>query len=428
MRVDILTLFPENMRAFLGESIIGRAARKGIIDIHCTQIRDFTTNKQMQVDDYPYGGGWGCVMMAQPLKSCLDHVVQEAGERKRRVIYMSPQGKRFNQEEAKRLVRDYDHLVLVCGHYEGVDERFIEECVDEELSIGDFVLTGGELAAMVVTDSVCRMVPGVLSDEACYTGESHWDGLLEYPQYTRPEVWEGRAVPEVLRSGDHGKIETWRRKKQLERTMDKRPDMFEKLELTDKMDRKLLEEIRRERSRMELTEPVRYRQATMEDLPAIMELLAQARKRLRKARVEVWQGTYPTQEVFEEDIRRGECYVLLYGDTPAGMFTVSRPGEVYYEKELTDGKWHGRENYSVLRRNAVAPKYAGTGMADYEMKFIEEVARSQGASSVRLLTHKKNVPMKHLLQRSGYQYRGNVELIPEPGLHGSRQAFEKVLK
>ena len=163
MRIDIMTLFPDSMRAVLGESIIGRAAKKGVIDIHCTQIRDYTDNKQMQVDDYPYGGGWGCVMMAQPLKACLDDVMQKAGPRNSRVIYMSPQGKPFTQAEARRLVADYDHLVLVCGHYEGIDERFIEECVDEELSIGDYVLTGGELAAMVVTDCVCRMVPGVLT-------------------------------------------------------------------------------------------------------------------------------------------------------------------------------------------------------------------------------------------------------------------------
>ena len=246
MRVDILTLFPDSMRTVLGESIIGRAAKKGILNIQAHQIRDFTENKQMQVDDYPYGGGFGCVMMAQPLKSCLDHVMEQAGQRRSRVIYMSPQGRRFNQEEARRLVRDYDHLVLVCGHYEGIDERFIEACVDEELSIGDFVLTGGELAAMVVTDAVCRMVPGVLSDEACYTGESHWDGLLEYPQYTRPDVWEGREVPEVLRSGDHAKVERWRRKKQLERTMDKRPDMFNEFKPADKTDAALLEEIKKE--------------------------------------------------------------------------------------------------------------------------------------------------------------------------------------
>lgn len=203
------------MRAVLGESIIGRAAKKGAIEINCVQIRDFTENRQMQVDDYPYGGGWGLVMMAQPLKSCLDCIKSQAGERKTRVIYMSPQGKPFNQDEAKRLKRDYDHLVLVCGHYEGIDERFIEECVDEEISLGDFVLTGGEIAAMAVADCVCRMVPGVLADEECYTGESHWDGLLEYPQYTRPEVWEGRAVPPELLTGDHEKVRRWRRKSSL---------------------------------------------------------------------------------------------------------------------------------------------------------------------------------------------------------------------
>ena len=160
-----MTLFPGSMSAVLGESIIGRAAKKGAVEINCVQIRDYTENKQMQVDDYPYGGGWGLVMMAQPLKSCLDDIMSKAGSRRSRVIYMSPQGRPFNQEEAKRLRRDYDHLVLVCGHYEGVDERFIEECVDEELSLGDFVLTGGEIAAMAVADCVCRMVPGVLADE-----------------------------------------------------------------------------------------------------------------------------------------------------------------------------------------------------------------------------------------------------------------------
>ena len=238
MRIDIMTLFPDTVNAVLHESIIGRAAKKGIIEINCVQIRDFTENKQCQVDDYPYGGGWGCVMMAQPLKSCLENIMSTTGGLHSRVIYMSPQGKPYTQETAKRLRNDYDHLVLVCGHYEGIDERFIEECVDEEISLGDFVLTGGEIAAMAVADSVCRLVPGVLADEQCYTGESHWDGLLEYPQYTRPEVWEGRAVPEVLINGDHAKVELWRRKKQLERTMSKRPDMFEKFTPADDTDRK----------------------------------------------------------------------------------------------------------------------------------------------------------------------------------------------
>lgn len=246
MRIDIMTLFPDTMRAVLGESILGRAAAKDIIEINCIQIRDFTENKQGQVDDYTYGGGWGCVMMAQPLKSCLDFVRECAPGRKTRVIYMSPAGESFSQAKARRLKNDYDHLILICGHYEGVDERFIEACVDEEISLGDFVLTGGEIPAMALADCVCRMVPGVLSDEECFTGESHWDGLLEYPQYTRPEVWEGRAVPEILKSGHHANIAKWRRKQSIIRTMQRRPDMFGKLSFSEKADKKLLAEIEKE--------------------------------------------------------------------------------------------------------------------------------------------------------------------------------------
>ena len=208
-----MTLFPDSMRAVLGESIIGRAAKKGAVEINCVQIRDFTENRQMQVDDYPYGGRLGPGHDGAAAQELPGPHHAQAGERRTRVIYMSPQGAPFNQEEAKRLKRDYDHLVLVCGHYEGIDERFIEECVDEEISLGDFVLTGGEIAAMAVADCVCRMVPGVLADEECYTGESHWDGLLEYPQYTRPEVWAGRAVPPVLLTGDHELVRRWRQEK-----------------------------------------------------------------------------------------------------------------------------------------------------------------------------------------------------------------------
>lgn len=246
MRVDIMTLFPDSMNAVLSESILGRAAAKDIIEINSIQIRDFTENKQGQVDDYPYGGGWGCVMMAQPLKTCLDFIRDCAGERKTRVIYMSPQGTKLNQAKARQLKDDYDHLVLVCGHYEGIDERFIEQCVDEEISVGDFVLTGGEIPAMALTDCVCRMIPGVLSDEECFTGESHWDGLLEYPQYTRPEVWEGRSVPDILRSGHHANVKKWRRKQSMLRTKNRRPDMFESLVFTEKSDKKLLAEIESE--------------------------------------------------------------------------------------------------------------------------------------------------------------------------------------
>lgn len=247
MRIDIMTLFPETVYAMVTESIIGRAAAKGILEIECHQIRDYTTNKQKQVDDYPYGGGHGCVMQAQPLHGCWKHICDKAGKRVH-TIYMSPCGSVFRQADAIRLRDDYDHLILVCGHYEGIDERFIDECVDEEISIGDFVLTGGEIPAIALTDAVCRLVPGVLSTDECFTEESHWSGMLEYPQYSRPEQWHGRNVPEILLSGHHANIAKWRKKQSIIRTRLRRPDMYEKLEFTTKQDLKLLKEIEEELS------------------------------------------------------------------------------------------------------------------------------------------------------------------------------------
>lgn len=424
MRIDIMTLFPDTMNAVLHESILGRAAKKGIIEVNCVQIRDYTENKQCQVDDYPYGGGWGCVMMAQPLKSCLDHIMSTSKDRKSRVIYMSPQGKPYDQSTARRLRDNYDHLVLVCGHYEGVDERFIEECVDEEISLGDFVLTGGEIAAMAVADSVCRLVPGVLSDEECFTGESHWDGVLEYPQYTRPEVWEGRKVPEVLLQGNHAAVDEWRRKKSLERTMDKRPDMFEKIKLTDKRDLKLLEQIKKERSRMKLTLPVVCRLATENDIEDIMLIMRQARNYLKKHRVDQWQGNYPTQEVFAEAVAEGECYAVTYGERLAGFFCLTDKPESDYDN-LTDGKWHGEGKYCKLHRMAVEAQFRSTGISDMMFDFAEETAKSRGAEYMRTHTHRKNKATQKLLKRKGYAYRGNVLVSIEPGHDPARQAFEK---
>ena len=247
-QINIMTLFPDTVGDQLCESILGRAQERGYIRIECHQIRDYTTNKQNQVDDYPYGGGRGCVMQAQPLYDCWRHICTEAGKRVH-TIYLSPCGTVFSQEDAKRLSRDYDSLILVCGHYEGVDQRFVDECVDEEISIGDFVLTGGEIPAMAVADAVCRLVPGVLPDAECFTEESHWDGLLEYPQYSRPEIWNGRRVPEILLSGHHANIARWRRKQSILRTKRRRPDMFRQLSFPENSDQKLLAEIEEESGR-----------------------------------------------------------------------------------------------------------------------------------------------------------------------------------
>ena len=242
MRIDIMTLFPDAIDAMMGQSIMGRAQDRGYIKIAAHQIRDYTTNKQNQVDDYPYGGGQGAIMQADPIYRCWEAVCDEAAGPVH-TVYLSPCGHTFKQADAIRLSK-MENLILVCGHYEGIDQRFIDECVDEEISIGDFVLTGGEIPAMAVADAVCRMVPGVLPDEEAFTAESHWDGLLEHPQYTRPENWRGRPVPEVLLSGHHANIEAWRREMSLRRTKKDRPDLFAKFEPQDKRDRKILEKIK----------------------------------------------------------------------------------------------------------------------------------------------------------------------------------------
>ena len=239
-----MTLFPETVGDVLSESILGRAQERGFIRIETHQIRDYTLSKQNQVDDYPYGGGRGAVMQADPLYRCWDAVRTAAGGQVH-TIYLSPCGHTFTQQDAIRLSK-LQNLVLVCGHYEGIDQRCIDECVDEEISLGDFVLTGGEIAAMAVTDAVCRMVPGVLADPECFEDESHFNGLLEYPQYSRPAVWHGREVPQILLSGDHEKVRRWRRKQALRRTKARRPDMYEKLDLSSKQDKKLLKEMEAE--------------------------------------------------------------------------------------------------------------------------------------------------------------------------------------
>ena len=248
MRIDIVTLFPELCDGFLSTSILGRARAKNLFEAHCHQIRDYTKNKQRQTDDYPYGGGCGMVLYAQPIADCLRAVADQCaqqGRAKPHVVFLTAAGQPYNEETARRL-SSYEGLALVCGHYEGIDQRVIDTFGDEEISIGDYVLTGGELPACVLVDCVSRMIDGVLAEEDCWKKESIASGMLDYPQYTRPENWRGREVPEVLLSGHHANIEAWRREMSLRRTKKDRPDLFAKFEPQDKRDRKILEKIRQD--------------------------------------------------------------------------------------------------------------------------------------------------------------------------------------
>ena len=224
MRIDILTLFPEMLAPALDHSIIGRARKKGLLQVCCHQLRDFAQDRGGRVDDTVFGGGKGMLLAAEPLARGIDAVAEHLGFLPH-ILYMSPRGPVLTQEKARRLAQ-LPGLLLLCGHYEGVDQRLLDEYQAEEISIGDYVLTGGELPAAILTDAVSRMLPGVLSDQACFTEESHFSGLLEYPQYTRPEVWRGRPVPPVLLSGHHGNIAKWRREESLSVTKKNRPDLY----------------------------------------------------------------------------------------------------------------------------------------------------------------------------------------------------------
>lgn len=240
MQFDVLTLFPE-MFSSLDESIIGRAKEKGLINVNLINIRDFSKNKHKKVDDTPYGGGAGMVIQPDVVYDAYKSVIKNNEKSERtRVIYMTPQGKKLDQQKVEELSKQ-EHLILLCGHYEGIDQRVLDTIVDEEISIGDYVLTGGEIPAMVLIDSVSRYVEGVLKDGST-AEESFSQGLLEYPQYTRPEVFENQQVPEVLRSGNHQMIDKWRREQSLKRTLEKRPDLLEKVDLSDE-DKKILEKI-----------------------------------------------------------------------------------------------------------------------------------------------------------------------------------------
>ncbi len=242
MKINILTIFPEMFESVFSSSILGRAREQGLLEITLTDIRPFSEAKHKNTDDYPFGGGAGMVMMAQPIRDAMRSVTGE--EFRGRRIYLGPRGKTLTTALARELAKE-EELVLLCGHYEGVDQRALDTCIDEEISIGDYILTGGELAAMVLTDCVARFIPGVLGSAESPEEESFSDGLLEYPQYTRPRELDGLAVPEILLNGDHAKIRAWRRKESLRATAKFRPDLLEKAPL-DKNDRKMLKELEEE--------------------------------------------------------------------------------------------------------------------------------------------------------------------------------------
>jgi tRNA (guanine37-N1)-methyltransferase len=239
MKFHIMTLFPEMVSSGLSTSIIGRATEKGLLSIEAIDIRDFANNRYGKVDDYPYGGGAGMVMQPQPIYDCYKHLTENM-ENRPRVVYLTPQGKVFNQTMAEELAQE-EELIFLCGHYEGVDERILEEIVTDQVSIGDYVLTGGELPAMVMIDCISRLIPGVLHNDLSAEFESFQDSLLEYPQYTRPEVFLEKKVPEVLLSGHHANIDKWRRQQSVIRTAKHRPDLLEKAELTEE-EKQLAEE------------------------------------------------------------------------------------------------------------------------------------------------------------------------------------------
>lgn len=425
-RIDIMTLFDQTVGDVLSESILGRAQERDYLRIETHQIRDYTLNKQKQVDDYPYGGGRGAVIQADPLYQCWKHICEVSGSDRPHTIYLSPCGKTFTQQDAIRLARDYDHIVLVCGHYEGIDQRFIDGYVDEELSLGDFVLTGGEIPAMAVADAVSRMVPGVLPDPECYEDESHYNGLLEYPQYSRPEVWHGMAVPTELLTGDHASVARWRRRASLLRTKARRPDLFAAYRPQDELDKEVFAQLEREARMAQLTGAFACRPAAETDVPAIADIIAQAVEGLARAGVDQWQGGYPGQGDIHADLAMGRGHVLTYDGRVAAYFALSLEPEPCYA-ELTDGKWRGEGPYATVHRCAVSSEFRGLGVSDRLFAQAEALARAAGVSWMRVDTHRKNRPMQSLLRRCGYDYRGNVLVSAEPGHDPKRLAFEKSL-
>ena len=387
MRVDIVTLFPEMCQQVLDASIIGRAAKRGYIETHCHQIRDYTLNRQKQTDDYPYGGGCGMVLYAQPIADCLRAVqkeVEEQGRPKPHIVFLTAGGARYTEEHARRLA-EYDNLTLVCGHYEGIDERVIEAFADEEISIGDYILTGGELASLVVADSVLRLKPGVLAEQKGYEEESYWDGLLEYPQYTRPEVWEGRAVPQVLLGGDHQKIDAWRGEQSRTRTRLRRPELYEQWCETHPIT-ELPKWKRGENMRLVKTE---------EQWNAAAKLFSEGRRDLGR---DYWteEGLAEwTPEFFYEQLKAEKkegwvCYLHTTKDVPDAMISVNhKTGQVEH----------------LFVEKTARGKGIGQKVLDFARKKLEEHEHPT------LTVLDKNTRAIALYQRMGWKVCGEAEVF-----------------
>ncbi len=361
MRIDIVTLFPELCDGFLSTSILGRARAKNLFEAHCHQIRDYTKNKQRQTDDYPYGGGCGMVLYAQPIADCLRAVADQCaqqGRAKPHVVFLTAAGQPYNEETARRL-SSYESLALVCGHYEGIDQRVIDTFGDEEISIGDYVLTGGELASLVVADSVLRLQPGVLAEEKGYQDESYWDGLLEYPQFTRPEVWEGQAIPPVLLTGDHNKIDAWRGRQSRERTRQRRPDLYAQWCATHPITQ-IPRWKRTERAQLIKTDA---------QLDAAAKLFAEGcRTVCRDVCTEAGLAEYTPEAMrqrLEEERKAGWAFYLhTTSDTPDGMVGVChKTGEIghlfVHTVRPRQRHWHKAAGFCAQKTCGARPALAG---------------------------------------------------------------------
>ena len=403
MRVDIVTLFPEMCQQVLDASIIGRAARRGYIETHCHQIRDYTLNRQKQTDDYPYGGGCGMVLYAQPIADCLRAVQKEVAEQGRpapHIVFLTAGGQRYTEEHARRLA-EYDNLTLVCGHYEGIDERVIEAFADEEISIGDYILTGGELASLVVADSVLRLKPGVLAEQKGYEEESYWDGLLEYPQYTRPEVWEGRAVPPVLLGGDHQKIDAWRGEQSRARTRQRRPELYEAWCESHPITT-LPKWKRGENVRLVKTE---------EQFRAAAALFAEGRQTVCEAywtseALAAWTPEFFYDQLEEEKTQGWVCYLHTTRDVPDGMVSVNhKTGQI--EHLFVAG---------AMRGNGIGQK-----MLEFARKKLAEHAHPT------LTVLDKNTRALALYRRMGWKVCG-VERVFDPAKDGFVQSRCELLR